>query len=79
MKANSINTRRGKRAFIRSLTRSISESACAAVEQMPADWDGHELRELLAELFTSERMGSMRKDRRRMSAYRSARYNIGRV
>ncbi|MCR4302119.1 MAG: hypothetical protein NUV51_10950 [Sulfuricaulis sp.] len=79
MKANPINTRQGKRQFIRSLTCSVSKSVCAAVDQMPADWDGYELRELLAELFANERMESMRKNRRRMSAYRGARYNIGRV
>lgn len=79
MKANLINTQQGKRQFIRSLTQSASKSVCAAVEQMPSDRDGHELRELLAELFASERTESMRKDRRRMSAYRGARYNIGGV
>ena len=79
MKANPINTGEGKRRFIRSLTRSISKAACAAVDQMPADWDGHELRELLAELFDYERSRLMRESRKRMSDYRSARYQIGRV
>jgi len=79
MKRNTINTRAGKRAFIRSLCGSIEVAVLAAVPQMPADWDGHELRELIAEVFNSERTRLMKESRGRMRNYRSARYNITKV
>ena len=76
MKADLINTRRGKRAFIRSLTRLISCQVCKAVRQMPAHWDGHELREVLALQFERERTSLMRLDCRRKRAFDAEHYNI---
>ena len=73
MKRNPINTRAGKRQFIRSLTGAISKAACAAVPQMPAEWDGHELRAVLSELFAEEISPRWGMDRRRVRAYRNAR------
>lgn len=87
MKSAEIHTRAGKRRFIRSLTRSICKSACKAVKEMPAEWDGHELRELLAELFDFERGNVLKRspyardsyNARRVREYRSARAMMGRV
>lgn len=77
---SAMHTRAGKRAFIRALCRSVAENVAAAVPAMPAEWDGHELRELLAEVFDRERSGQMKQrplssgyNRRRVLAYRKAR------
>lgn len=70
--------RNEKRRFIQSLCSSVAKAAQGAVSQMPAEWDGFELRELLAELFDDERMAQMRKGSRARS-YQKARYNIGRI
>jgi len=60
-------TRDDKRRFIRSLTSSISRDLCAKVPQMPPEWDGHELRKLLAIAFAHQvfdgEMGSGRSKR----------------
>ncbi len=45
--------------FIRKLTRAISKAACAKAPKMPRSWDGHELREYLAEKFLRERSNLM--------------------
>lgn len=50
--------------FVTNLCGSIRDQVIRAVPHMPAEWDGHELRELLALLFERERMDSMRKGRR---------------
>lgn len=46
-----------KIAFITKLTGSICSELCAKVRdgRIPENWDGHELRELLAEKFLAER------------------------
>lgn len=40
-----------KRVFIRDLCRSICREVLTQVPKMPPEWDGHELRVLLAERF----------------------------
>lgn len=40
---------RQKRAFIRELSDNIRDSLLEKVSNMPEEWDGHELRCLLAE------------------------------
>ncbi len=83
-----IHTREGKRQFIRSLCRAVEASTLLAVPQMPDDWDGHELRLLLAQDFIWE-CGSLlpvtradvpnnrfnRPDRKRRQNFMAVRYN----
>lgn len=47
-------TRAEKRRFVRSLVRSVEASILRRVQLMPASWDGHELRLLLARAFAFE-------------------------
>lgn len=43
-------TRKGQRAFVRELSSTIARDITAAITagKIPAEWDGHELRALLA-------------------------------
>ena len=43
---------------------------------MPEDWDGHELRELIADEFNRERTDCVRKDRKRERAYEAAKAGL---
>lgn len=49
MKRPEINTRAGKRKFIRSLMRGIEKDLLSKVDRMPEDWDGIELRWLISD------------------------------
>lgn len=53
--------RRWQRAFIRGLGKDVLRDILAKVENMPTDWDGHELREFMAEAFDRERTSLMKK------------------
>lgn len=80
-----MKTRKEKRRFIRQLIRSVANDLITDVQKMPSEWDGHELRELIAERFNRCRSLSdrcyfnnpsgMRADRKRLRAYRSECYN----
>lgn len=67
MKRQYINTRKGKREMIRSLCRGIEKHVLLKVPRMPAEWTGHEIRELLADMFHGERtrMGAFDRAARR--------------
>ena len=51
--------------FIRNLCNGVAQSLTMMIsrEEIPEEWDGHELRELLADTFNRER-GGVLKDRR---------------
>lgn len=53
MKRPEINTRRGKKRFIKSWLNSVRETIYQHIENgnIPDDWDGHELRALVADMF----------------------------
>lgn len=69
---NPINTPEGKTEFIRDLTSNVVKSILAKVPEMPAEWDGHELREYLADEFARNRSALMREPRsRRLRDYRN--------
>lgn len=68
---NPINTRKGKRAFIRTLTTNIRNQILAAIPKMPAEWTGHELREYLATLTDCERTNEMKTNRKRRKDYQN--------
>lgn len=69
-------TRRQKRTFIRNFMRSMKIWALAGVSTMPAEWDGHELREYLAEAFDRERSNLLRQSRARKRAYNYGKYRV---
>ena len=52
-----------KQRFIKNLTGSVAAELCSKARLMPEEWDGHELRALLAEKFASE-VGSPMRDQR---------------
>jgi hypothetical protein len=64
-------TKADKRRFIRSLVDSIRREALAKVDLMPEDWDGHELRQYLADKFAFETTRMLRENRRRWRNYRN--------
>jgi hypothetical protein len=61
-----------KKDFINSLITAVQNELIAKVDKMPADWDGIELRQLIADKFAEcviER--TMPKRSARMKAYRN--------
>jgi hypothetical protein len=54
-----------KKRFIRNLTGSITAELISKVRNMPEEWDGHELRALLADTFAFEVSSTMRDKRGR--------------
>lgn len=67
-----------KAAVVRELCDSIRDSIIAQIPRMPAEWNAHELRELLAENFRRERSTLMMQDRARFRQFVTAcgYYNI---
>lgn len=64
-----------KIAFIQNLTSSVAVELIKKVQdgRIPENWDGHELRELLADKFTAERSEPLSNKRSaRYKAYRNA-------
>jgi hypothetical protein len=60
-----------KRAFVRRLTNSIRDAILARVKDLPEEWDGHELRQYLADNFAHEIYRGTMKGRR-LRDYRNA-------
>lgn len=73
-----IHTIAGKKRFIAELTDRIRDCAIERADAMPESWDGHEIREYLAELFAFERTNAM-KVRSRRAAYKSTVYTSSRL
>lgn len=48
-----INTKAGKRAFVRDLMTSVRKDVLAKIAQMPENWDGIELRWYVADKFAA--------------------------
>ena len=69
---------REKRAFVRSLANSVRDAILARADAMPDEWDGHELRQFLADEFEREKSPRVMSGRR-LRAYRNARATIGRL
>jgi hypothetical protein len=68
-----------KRKFIRDLTKSIAKTAIGNAARMPQAWDGHELRDYLADLFEGSRsrlMTEKRSARRRAYAHDCQNLNL---
>lgn len=69
-------TKAEKRKFIRDLCGSITKMVLNNVDRMPAEWDGIELRQYIADTF-ADRAGAMSfrstidRDRKRLKEYRN--------
>lgn len=58
------------------LCDNIRDHVVSRIQDMPTGWDGHEIRQLLADLFARETTGSLRDARsRRRKEYESEAYN----
>ncbi len=53
-KSDNIKTQEGKRKFIKDLCNSVRDSLLKKVPELPEDWDGHELRWLIAKVFEDQ-------------------------
>lgn len=62
-----------KREFIRTFMQSMTEHAMRASDKMPETWDGHEIRQWLADEFAREVSSVMKPSRgnRRLRDYRN--------
>lgn len=56
-------TPKDRAAFVTNLCNSVRDQVVSRTPDMPDAWDGHELRELLADLFAGER-SSVLQDKR---------------
>jgi len=64
-------TRDEKLRFIRAMCNEVRNIALEAVEFMPDEWDGHELRQYLADKFACEVSNAMQDKRsKRAREYR---------
>ena len=63
--------RREKKRFVRDLMGSVQKQVLRQITdgKIPDEWDGHELRKLLADNFHHEVSSTMRTDRKRIKAY----------
>lgn len=61
-------TKREQRTLLRTFTRQVTDHLLSRSKDWPAEWDGHELRELAAAAFEWERTSLMRESRRRRRA-----------
>lgn len=66
--SNEINTRKGKRVFIRQLMDNLKKEILQKVPDMPAEWDGHELREYIY-ICASECRGVLKEQKQRRKAF----------
>ena len=67
-----------QRRFIRELIRNVRSDLLKQSVLIPADWDGHELRQWIADGF-QEASYTLKENRRRMRAYRQTVLIMGRV
>jgi len=71
-KGGGVMTRDEQMEFVASLTNSIQMEVCTHIMKggVPEEWDGHELRQLLADKFAQASFIKM--SRKRKSAYSNA-------
>lgn len=67
-------TKREQKKFIKNLSQSISLELCKKVDAgvVPDTWDGHELRQWLADKFEHETTELMKHNKRRRKDYENA-------
>ncbi len=61
-------TRAEQKKLLRTFTRQVTDTLIARADQWPEEWDGHDLRELVAYAFNFERTNLMRENRKRRQA-----------
>jgi uncharacterized iron-regulated protein len=61
-------TRDEQKELVRNFTQQVADALLSKADQWPEDWDGHDLRELVAYAFNHERTRLMREDRKRRRA-----------
>lgn len=70
-------TRREKQKFVRDLIGSVQKTILAKIPQMPEEWDGIELRQLIADTFANQchsrsmRAGLTKTGRERQANYKN--------
>lgn len=62
-------TRDEQKELLTAFCDRMRDSMLEGASNWPAEWDGHELRELAASRFEFERTNVMRTDRRRRKAF----------
>lgn len=66
-----LETREKKGEFITALMDSVRTGLLSSLDRVPADWDGHELRQWLADAFASH-VYKPAMSGRRLKAYNNA-------
>lgn len=64
-------TKEEQKALLATFVDSVRDALLTRAERWPAEWDGHELRELCAEAFDHERSRLLRESRKRRRAFRN--------
>lgn len=64
-------TRTEQIRFVRDLTGQVKNSLLADIGRVPEEWDGHELRQWIADRF-QESSYTLKTDKRRYREYRNA-------
>jgi hypothetical protein len=65
-----------QKRFIRELIQNVQKDLLANSGKIPAEWDGHELRQLVADKFALSSF-TLKKDKKRYRAYNNAILTIG--
>ncbi len=64
-------TRKQQRHFVRELISAVHKEILAKLPNVPEEWDGHELRQLIADHFQASSF-TLRQWKRRLRDYRNA-------
>jgi hypothetical protein len=65
-------TRAEQKKFLEIFIDGIKGELIARSDRWPVEWDGHELRELVADAFDSERTRLMKENKKRRREYHNA-------
>ena len=68
-------TKKEQKAFARGLIDAVKKAILVECALMPEEWDGHEIREYIADAFETERSHLLIKGARK-TVYRRAKYEI---
>jgi len=71
-------TKRDQRRFVRELVMNVRRDLLKQVALFPAEWDGHEIRQFIADTFQASSY-TLKRMPRRLRDYRNAVLIMGRV
>lgn len=71
-------TKQEQKTFVRELIANVRADLLKQSKLIPPEWDGHELRQWIADTF-QESSYTLRQDKRRYKAYRNAVACMGRL